>query len=378
MIRKASLLLVFILLVSCLPVCSMAAEPEDTVKKGELPSTSLVLASIAPDGTERPEPVPVDVETLYIGLAYDSTAVEEARLVNTEGKGFLLGSFDEDRCFCPVEELAYSSLLLRREQNWYVLLDEIFPSRDAAVSYLQNHFGHVILLDGEYRVVIGPFNKRGEAEYTIRQYALSGSCWIEPCLAIYDPAYRLRYLHTGNGSLALRAQTEGKAVTEYNGRRYCGDFMFLPCDTEHFTVINAVGLEDYVKGVVPYEMDAGWPMEALKAQAVCARTYAAFNLNEYMEDYGFDLTADTYSQVYRGMNAANSVTDAAADATAGKFVRYQGELCEVYYFSSDGGATEDGLHIFESDRPYLAGKTDPFEAAVDQMVLRGERRFTGE
>ena len=133
------------------------------------------------------------------------------------------------------------------------------------------------------------------------------------------------------------------------------------------TVINAVELEDYVKGVVPYEMSASWPYEALRAQAVCARTYVVYNLNSY-EEFGFDLTADTESQVYRGVLQANELTDTACRSTAGQYVRYRGALCEVYYFASDGGATEAGLNVFGSDRPYLAGKTDPFEAAVDYTL----------
>ena len=147
---------------------------------------------------------------------------------------------------------------------------------------------------------------------------------------------------------------------------------------DRLTVINAVGLEDYVKGVIPYEMSPAWPMEALKAQAVCARTYAAYNLGAFAEEYGFDLTNDTESQVYRGINGADAVTDAAVEATSGQFVRYEGQLCEVYYFSSDGGATEDGAKVFGSDQPYLAGKTDPFESALDFAVKQWERWHSGD
>ena len=111
-------------------------------------------------------------------------------------------------------------------------------------------------------------------------------------------------------------------------------------------------------------MSSFWPYEALRAQAVCARTYVVYNLDHY-EEYDFDLTGDTESQVYRGVGRATELTDKAVDSTAGLYVRYRGEVCEIYYFASDGGMTEDGKNVFGSEQPYLAGKTDPFEDAVD-------------
>jgi stage II sporulation protein D len=69
--------------------------------------------------------------------------------------------------------------------------------------------------------------------------------------------------------------------------------------------------------------------------------------------------------MYRGLTAASERCNEAVDATRGELLRYQGELCETYYFSSDGGATENCRHVFGYDRPYLCGKLDPFEQAVD-------------
>ncbi|MBQ9719999.1 MAG: SpoIID/LytB domain-containing protein, partial [Oscillospiraceae bacterium] len=152
------------------------------------------------------------------------------------------------------------------------------------------------------------------------------------------------------------------------------------CASDHsfwMRVINCLDLEDYVKGVVPYEMSSDWPYEALRAQAVCARTYVVYNQNAY-EEYAFDLTDDTECQVYRGVLAANETTDQAVESTRGEYVRYRGKLCEIYYFASDGGASEDGRYMFESDRPYLLGKVDPFENAVDYSFQSWEEWLTGE
>ena len=157
---------------------------------------------------------------------------------------------------------------------------------------------------------------------------------------------------------------DGGGPTLFRDNSYLGGLRLTAWENNTLIVTNFVELEDYVKGVIPYEMSSNWPYEALRAQAVCARTYVVYNQNKY-EEYDFDLTGDTESQVYRGVTYATDLTDRAVDSTKGQYVRYQGEICEIYYFASDGGETEDGKNVFGSERPYLAGKTDPFEDAVD-------------
>ena len=165
--------------------------------------------------------------------------------------------------------------------------------------------------------------------------------------------------------------------TLYREETYRGGFECRQMADGVMNVINCVGLEDYVKGVVPYEMSTGWPMEAMKAQAVAARTYVVYNQDSYPEE-GFDLSDDTYSQVYRGTRWAGADTDAAVEATAGQLLRYRGEVCQIYYFAADGGSTEDGKYCFHADHPYLSGKLDPFEQAVDYSYRTWSKRWTPE
>ncbi len=172
------------------------------------------------------------------------------------------------------------------------------------------------------------------------------------------------FSRTYDGKRGLAFQALGGGPLAFQGNRYRGAIEVTCGADGGLTVVNVVGLEDYVKGVVPYEMSDGWPYEALRAQAVCARTYVVYNQNKY-EEYGFDLTDDTESQVYRGIDLASAETDRAVDSTRGLYVRYRGEICEIYYSAADGGHTEDGINVFGSERPYLAGKTDPFEDAVN-------------
>lgn len=164
-------------------------------------------------------------------------------------------------------------------------------------------------------------------------------------------------LYTGQGQAALRA---GSGRITYAGNEYNGDFV-LTSEGSSLTVLNYVGLDDYVKGVLPYEMSASWPVEALKAQALCARSYALGNLGKH-ERYGFDLCNTTNCQVYRGVSQSTENSDAAVDQTAGQTLMADGELAVGYFFSSDGGATESNENVWGGTPiSYLRGVVDPYE-----------------
>ena len=139
---------------------------------------------------------------------------------------------------------------------------------------------------------------------------------------------------TGPGPLTLKG-TSGYA--RRNGS-YRGALEFRPGTFGGVNAINAVGVDDYVQGVVPLEVPASWPAEALKAQAVAARTYA---LTTTKSGAGFEHYPDTRSQVYGGVAAEQPATNAATEATAGQLVTYQGAPVATYFFSTSGGRTED-------------------------------------
>ena len=159
----------------------------------------------------------------------------------------------------------------------------------------------------------------------------------------------------GADHIAIRPNSD---LTWFKGYQWHGDFVYRRASDENITVINYVGLEDYVKGVLPYEIDPDWPAEAQKAQAVCARSFAlgTSKHNEY-----YELCNTTNCQVYLGANRATEASDAAVDATQGEYLTYNGEPVIGYFFSSDGGATEDAVNVWGGDYPYLQGKEDPYE-----------------
>jgi stage II sporulation protein D len=139
------------------------------------------------------------------------------------------------------------------------------------------------------------------------------------------------------------------------------------------TAVNIVGLDAYVQGVIPGEMPPTWLPEALKVQAVTARSYALAT------DAGgalFDQYADTRSQVYKGMSAEVESTNAAARDTAGEVVLYQGAVATTYYFSTSGGRTENVENVFygSTPSPYLKSVSDPYDGGSPRH--RWQFRFT--
>ena len=141
------------------------------------------------------------------------------------------------------------------------------------------------------------------------------------------------------------------------------------------SVVNAVDLEDYVRGVVPRESIPSWPLEALKAQAVAARSYA---LASRVNGAGFDQYADTRSQVYGGARAETTKTNQAVADTALQVVTHQGKIAQTFYFSTSGGYTEHNENVFigGSPEPYLRGVPDPYEAAAGSPYNAWTRKFT--
>jgi stage II sporulation protein D len=122
--------------------------------------------------------------------------------------------------------------------------------------------------------------------------------------------------------------------------------------------INMVGLEQYLYGVVPSEMPFTWLPEALKAQAVVARSYALAT----RRTGAFDLYPDTRSQVYLGIEHEKPSTNAAVNATAGQVVLYEGAVAKTYFFSTSGGRTASAEDVWGEPVPYLVSVADPYDS----------------
>lgn len=137
------------------------------------------------------------------------------------------------------------------------------------------------------------------------------------------------------------------------------------------TVINQVDLEEYVKGVVPAEMSSAWHPEALKVQAVVARTYAAYQ-RLVNRDRDYDVVASTLDQVYRGRQGVDQRVQEAVESTRGLALIYQDAPILAAFSSTAAGPTEDAMNVWSKDLPYLKGVDCPFDANSPYYRWRAE------
>ncbi len=147
------------------------------------------------------------------------------------------------------------------------------------------------------------------------------------------------------------------------GRAYRGVIEIRRTAQGRVTAINEVGLEAYLYGVIKPEIDPKWPAEAVKAQAVAARTLAVERVSASgarSPAAGYDLPATTDAQVYLGAAAEDPAATAAVDATRGVVVTYQGLPIFAAYHSNSGGHTEDSENVWGTVYPYLRGLPDPY------------------
>jgi len=170
-------------------------------------------------------------------------------------------------------------------------------------------------------------------------------------------------LRGGGGDRIKACGGEGKAGHDLRIRglgRYRGKLVARN-DGGSLQVINAIGLDGYVKGVVANEVPSSWPKQALRAQAVVARSYGLAT----RRGGAFDHYADTRSQVYEGRASETAATNRAVEATAKEVVKYRGEPAVTYYFSTSGGRTESSEFGFLGGNriPYLRSVKDPFDSA---------------
>lgn len=327
--------------------------------------------------------------TIRVGIQYyysasRDTSVDSARLTNYIGSGFAFGYYDANYNFIEVGRTTETAIGLVRDTNvslsagtlgcFHILLPGSYSTYAAAAAAAAVYSdGFVGCYSGGYYALAGHYTSSANASSAMASRGISGTAYSASnrCIVVTKAGTTQILFEFDCGTdtyFTIRplAATGAKAVTTLGSYRYYGDFQAFRLNGENMTISNVLPLEDYVKGVVPYEMSSTWPLEALKAQACCARTYVMRSLNSYSK-YGFDVTCDTYCQAYYGTNRASELTDRAVDETKGLYVTYKGALCDTVYSSSMGGATESAINVWANDLPYLIGKYDPFEAASDDI-----------
>lgn len=341
-------------------------------------------------------------EMVRVGLAYGSGALVNANLENNTGygSGYRMGYFDDDLDFV---ELAWTDedetqiTMVKTQNTWvngtsysnsdnggdvigcyHVLVESGYRSYEQAAADAQEYRdGFVAWIDGDYQVRAGSYTSRQEAEDAAQ--SLGGTVAGTSSYAVNvtrTGTAEILFQFDGGDALALGVMpdvTGADAVrTWFKGYRYYGGFRYERIGGGDLTVVNIVDLETYIKGVVPYEMSSSWPLEALKVQAVCARSYAYINIHSGKHtSYHFDVCNTTDCQAYYGAGTNSSSyqaterTDQAVDETAGEYAWYDGQVIEAFYSSSHGGASESVYNVWGTSLeqyPYLCGVEDPYEA----------------
>jgi SpoIID/LytB domain protein len=158
-----------------------------------------------------------------------------------------------------------------------------------------------------------------------------------------------------------RLRAGGSGSVTISGMPYRGALEVVPAGGGSLNAVNAVGVDQYVKGVIANESPASWPQAALRAQAVAARSFA---LTGDVRGDGFELYDDTRSQVYKGIRSETAATDEAANATRSQVVMYRGKIAETFFSACSGGHTESVQNVFSGPPiPYLVGVPDPYDGA---------------
>ena len=311
---------------------------------------------------------------LKVGLKYGSDALFTARLQNyndtLSGSGYEFGYYDADRSFVPLAVTDEQKITVTVDSNAYVSggvcyetrptnystilgayhieLLTAFGSYEEALAAAQSYpKGFVAYIDGAYRVRVGNHASYDESarELSETDVLAYGAQIVTPSstgvvVSVTDTDTVLfEFDCSGLRSLGVRPRSVSgeKTVTWFSGYRYYGGFEYQRTTGGYISVINVLDIEDYVKCVIAAEMSNDWPLEALKAQTVCARTYAAAQTRH--RSAGFDVCSTVDCQAYKGAALSNERSDAAAEETRGVYLYYNGELVtNAVYYSCNGGS----------------------------------------
>ena len=384
---------------------STAKLPERGVYAATASGTQLLGGSEYDD--EQPN-IPNGI--VRVGLAFGSTALDAVHLQIKTGSGFAFGYYDSDRVFQSVGSTAESAVTVIADTNvtvgdsafgaYHVQLGDTYASFDAAQAAANSCGGYPVYYNGSYRVRIGSYRSADDAPAGQGTVVSGGARSVlvvkagtEQILFGFDcGSTRSLSLAPQNGSGA--AITQVAECKERNGSRSCtyyGDFQFTRLSTQEpqkLTLVNFVGLEPYVKGVTPYEMSSGWPLEALKAQAIAAHSYALYCRDHAAEPASGWLSVDpvrrqgyltdavlrsywgtAYEENYARLSALvdNVLTD----------VLYYGSApAGTSYFAISNGMTEASENVWGTALPYLVAVDSSTDLNADNYLYTVQ--FTAE
>jgi len=326
-----------------------------------------------------------------VGLYFGDGALPTANLANETGSGFQFGTYAQDGTFTALGETGCEKITVCKDENLY-LSNNVFYETPTGGGKLIGAFH--LQLPGSYAsyeaaraassacpygfpaYVDGHYVVRFEFYSTAANAAADQSIFSGASAVGHSPTcYTVVNTETGDilfeydcgadSCLGVApASTGGEGRTWFKGYQYYGGFQYMRRSGGNLTVVNFVGEDLYVEGVLPYEFVSSGTLESLKAGAVAIRTFARATTKHGSN--GFDLCNTTDCQVYRGVYTGEyaGIIRQAVQGTAGLCAYYDGKPIQALYSSSDGGATEDAVNAWGTEHPYLKGKPDPYEATI--------------
>lgn len=324
-------------------------------------------------------------EMIKIGLFYGSGALNEYT-VTCEG-GMQIGYENDSATSFFAKDSTVDTLTISKNDSYHIELTGTYPTYLDAWNVClgikdQGYNAFVAAVNGTFKVWVGTYTSEQEAIDDLKPVTQALG---HEGIVLYPHAKRI-LLRLYDGRTWISVQDNDNFLGIYplaadkyikiNGTQYRGSLRFVRQEGSDMTVINWLPLEQYLYGVVPKEVTATWNIEAVKAQAVLSRSYAAANMNKYAK-YGFNLDNTTNSQAYPGMSIEHPQSNRAVDETRGQVVTYEGKAVPVYYFATSGGHTEDVENVWGGEAlPYLRGVEDPYENPEEATNANWTKTFT--
>ncbi len=347
--------------------------------------------------------------TIKVGLAHSSAALASANLENSVGSGYSFGYYDGGNTFIALGSTDETQISMLKTKNIYlqggsyyesnpgnvsgvvgcyhIQLPGSYGSFEAAKNAASTYGGFPVWASGTYYARVGAYASSGEAESAKSALGLSDGYVVGTTSSgisvTKTKTTKILFQFDGGGSplLAVRPMSINgeKTVTWFKGYKYYGDFRYERIGGGNLTVVNFVNMDDYAKGILPYEMSASWPLEALKAQAVAAKSYVLSGTGNRHKSQNFDVCNATCCQVYYGTNRANENSDRAVDETSGIYAWHSGKIAQTFYYASNGGASESVENVWSATLPYLVGVMDPYEQTIESNIsgYRWKVTYTG-
>ncbi len=302
-------------------------------------------------------------EKVKIGIKYDSTAVKSVSLKSADG--FFVSIEDgEDLVSLSETNLTVEKAQVNDKETYMVVVKGGFEDYQAADTYAQNNGDLTVYYeDSVYYAVREKIMTEGDAKKLLEEIAIENAYFLSPNekrIRIGNPKNgKTLMVFSGQNGEQLEISANAKGNLFLDSTEYRGSLVFVRQSGSDMTVISKLGMDEYLYSVTPSEIPASSGMEALKTQAVCARTYATENSNRH-SSMGFQLCNSQHCQMYKGVSSEHKNTNQAVDATHGEVLTYNGKIITAVYSASCGGETESVENVWGTPYPYLKGVKDPY------------------